>query len=250
MVGDSLQKCWKRYEECPEGPMATWEPYGTSTARTRNDTFNNHNMAYKVSARLDDLLAAISLVEEDPACEARGVLRKMRFCDPLDEILEAIHPDWTPEYCQFDLNQRRARLAQLGNTHIWVNYLSPSSSIQVLPHGWFDPRENLDRQDFNDQPTWIGFRGMEEFYDHLVEVGMNGPSARISPVLATVSPPDLEHQENPKIYEDTTSTIQVFGDLWWSMKIFGAPASMSIVVSEAELCVYEVHHKYVNSTSL
>jgi hypothetical protein len=46
-------------------------------ARTRNDTFNNHDLAYEVSARLDDLLAAISLAEEDPTREARGVLRKM-----------------------------------------------------------------------------------------------------------------------------------------------------------------------------
>jgi hypothetical protein len=46
-------------------------------ARTRNDTFNNHDLAYEVSARLDDLLAAISLAEEDPAREARGVLCKM-----------------------------------------------------------------------------------------------------------------------------------------------------------------------------
>jgi hypothetical protein len=49
-------------------------------ARTRNDTFNNHDMAYKVSARLDDLLAAISLAEEDSVREARGVLRKMVQC--------------------------------------------------------------------------------------------------------------------------------------------------------------------------
>ena len=68
------------------------------------------------------------------------------------------------------------------------------------------------------------------------------------------------HQENPKFYEDTTGIIQVFGDLWWSMKIppvyvclsctldvyrFGAPASMFIVVLEAELCVYEARHRYV-----
>jgi hypothetical protein len=46
-------------------------------ARTRNETFNNNDLQYEVSACLDDLLAAISLAEEDPASEARGVLRKM-----------------------------------------------------------------------------------------------------------------------------------------------------------------------------
>jgi hypothetical protein len=33
-----------------------------------------------------------------------SVAYSQRFCDLLDEILEAMHPDWTPEYCQFDLN--------------------------------------------------------------------------------------------------------------------------------------------------
>jgi hypothetical protein len=78
-----------------------------------------------------------------------------------------------------------------------------------------------------------------------------------APFLDTLVQIHSQHQENPKFYEDTTSIIQVFGDLWWSMKTywclsctldvyrFGAPASMSIVVSKAELCVYEVHHRYV-----
>jgi hypothetical protein len=94
-----------------------------------------------------------------------SVAYSQRFCDLLDEIMEVMHPDWLPEYRQHDLNRRRACLAQLGQTPIWVNYLNPGGSIWVLPHGWFDPRENLDGQNFNDQPTWIGFRGMEEFYD-------------------------------------------------------------------------------------
>jgi hypothetical protein len=50
------------------------------SARTRNNTFNNHDLAYEVSARLDGLLSAISLAEDDPAREARGVLRKMVRC--------------------------------------------------------------------------------------------------------------------------------------------------------------------------
>jgi hypothetical protein len=52
-------------------------------ARTRNETFNNNDLQYKVSTRLDDLLAAISLAEEDPAGEARSVLRKMVCVDSI-----------------------------------------------------------------------------------------------------------------------------------------------------------------------
>jgi hypothetical protein len=56
-------------------------------ACTRNETFNNNDLQYEVSARLDDLLAAISLAEEDPAGEARGVLRKMVHADSFWMIL-------------------------------------------------------------------------------------------------------------------------------------------------------------------
>jgi hypothetical protein len=37
-----------------------------------------------------------------------SVAYSQRFCDLLDEILEVMHPDWTPEYRQFDLNRHHA----------------------------------------------------------------------------------------------------------------------------------------------
>jgi hypothetical protein len=87
------------------------------------------------------------------------------FPDLLDEILEVMHPEWTPEYRLFDLNHRRARLAQLGDTPIWLNYMQPQGSLRVLPLDWFDPRQPLAGQTRNEQFTQIGFRGMEEFFD-------------------------------------------------------------------------------------